>query len=65
MGMGVYLHADMPDKPSGGSWENMFDPHGIAVTTGILDGHPVGFVVDVSNSPNAGSRASICSGSWR
>jgi hypothetical protein len=53
MGMGAYLHADMPDKPSGGSWENMFDPHGIAVTTGILDGHPVGFVVDVSDSPNA------------
>jgi hypothetical protein len=53
MGMGTYLHADMPDKPSGGSWSNMFDPHGIAVTTGILDGHPVGFVVDVSNSPNA------------
>jgi hypothetical protein len=51
-GMGAYLHADMPDKPSGLSWSNMFDPHGIAVTTGILDGHPVGFVVDVSDSPN-------------
>jgi len=52
-GMGTYLHADMPDKPNGGGWENMFDPHGIAVTTGILDGHPVGFVVDVSDIPNA------------
>jgi hypothetical protein len=52
-GTGAYLHADMPDKPSGGTWSNMFDPHGIAVTTGILDGHPVGFVVDVSDSPNA------------
>ena len=43
----------------------MFDPHGIAVTTGILDGHPVGFVVDVSDSPNAWVARIDCSGSWR
>lgn len=49
MGTGTYLHAIMPDKPGGGGpWENLFDPHGIAVTTGILDGNPVGFVVDVT-----------------
>jgi hypothetical protein len=39
--------AEMPDLPaSGGSWQNLGDPHGIAVTTGLADGHAVGFVVD-------------------
>jgi hypothetical protein len=39
--------AEMPDLPSaGGSWSNLGDPHGIAVTTGLADGHAVGFVVD-------------------
>lgn len=39
--------AAMPDKPSaGGTWSNLGDPHGIAVTTGLADGHAVGFVVD-------------------
>jgi hypothetical protein len=53
-GAGMFLHATMPDKPhDGGSWSNLFDPHGIAVTTGILDGSPVGFVVDVSVSDQA------------
>lgn len=41
--------ATMPDLPnSGGSWSNLGDPHGIAVTTGLADGHSVGFVVDGS-----------------
>ena len=53
-GAGKFLHATMPDKPDdGGAWSNLFDPHGIAVTTGILDGHPVGFVVDVSSADRA------------
>jgi hypothetical protein len=53
-GTGQFLHATMPDKPDGsGAWSNLFDPHGIAVTTGILDGHPVGFVVDVSSADRA------------
>ncbi len=37
----------MPDLPNaGGGWQNLGDPHGIAVTTGLADGHAVGFVVD-------------------
>lgn len=35
----------MPPRPDGDSWSNMGDPHGIAVTTGLSDGHAVGFVV--------------------
>jgi len=35
----------MPSRPDGKSWSNMGDPHGIAVTTGLADGHAVGFVV--------------------
>ena len=39
--------ATMPDLPAaGGGWSNLGDPHGIAVTTGLADGHAVGFVVD-------------------
>jgi len=38
--------ATMPPIPGGGTFANLFDPHGIAVTTGILNGGPVGFVVD-------------------
>lgn len=38
--------ATMPSTPGGGTFANLFDPHGIAVTTGILNGGPVGFVVD-------------------
>jgi hypothetical protein len=42
--------ATMPDLPttatsSGGSWTNLTDPHGVAVTTGLASGHAVGFVV--------------------
>jgi len=38
--------ATMPSLPDGSGFSNLFDPHGIAVTTGILNGGPVGFVVD-------------------
>ena len=42
--------ATMPTTPqtataSPGDWSNLGDPHGIAVTTGLADGHAVGFVV--------------------
>ena len=40
--------ATMPSLPPGGDFSNFGDPHGIAVTTGILNGGPVGFVVDSS-----------------
>ena len=42
--------ATMPNLPgaTGGGWSNLGDPHGIAVTTGLADGHAVGFVVDGS-----------------
>jgi DNA-binding beta-propeller fold protein YncE len=40
-----YVHAVMPDLPDGGPWSNLFDPHGIAVTTNLIGGHPVGFLV--------------------
>ena len=43
---GTTLPATMPSLPGGGSWGNLGDPHGIAVTTGLADGHAVGFVVD-------------------
>jgi hypothetical protein len=37
----------MPNLPGGaGGFANMGDPHGIAVSTSILNGKPVGFVVD-------------------
>ena len=35
-----------PSLPAGGDFTNFGGPHGIAVTTGILNGGPVGFVVD-------------------
>ena len=34
-----------PLPETGGLWQNLGDPHGIAVTTGIQTGAPVGFVV--------------------
>lgn len=40
-----YVHAVMPTLPDGTSWSNLFDPHGIAVTTNLIGGHPVGFLV--------------------
>ena len=43
--------ATMPTDPDGNGWSNLGDPHGIAVTTGLADGHSVGFLVDNSGSP--------------
>lgn len=40
-----YVHAVMPRLPDGNYWQNLFDPHGIAVTTNLIGGHPVGFLV--------------------
>jgi hypothetical protein len=36
----------IPSVPAGAGWSNLLDPHGVAVTTGIQNGNPVGFVVD-------------------
>jgi len=40
-----YVHAVMPLLPDGTYWQNLFDPHGIAVTTNLIGGQPVGFLV--------------------
>ncbi len=40
-----YVHAAVPGLPDGTDWRNLFDPHGIAVTIGLIGGHPVGFLV--------------------
>ncbi|MES1165505.1 MAG: hypothetical protein ABUR63_07105 [Verrucomicrobiota bacterium] len=40
-----YVHAPVPGLPDGTAWTNLFDPHGIAVTIGLIGGHPVGFLV--------------------
>lgn len=45
---GPAVLATMPNTPAdggGGSWSNLGDPHGIAVTAAITDGKAVGFVV--------------------
>jgi hypothetical protein len=44
-GPGYFADAMLPDLPDGNAWRNLLDPHGIAVTTGIQSGDPVGFVV--------------------
>jgi hypothetical protein len=36
----------MPSLPGGGGFTNLGDPHGIAVSTSIINGKPVGFLVD-------------------
>jgi hypothetical protein len=36
----------MPSYPGGDGFQNIGDPHGIAVTTAVTTGGPVGFVVD-------------------
>jgi hypothetical protein len=41
-----FVQGTMPDLPEGGAFTNLGDPHGISVATSILDGKPVGFVVD-------------------
>jgi hypothetical protein len=45
VGPGAFADAYLPNLPDGNMWENLGDPHGIAVTTGIQTGSPVGFVV--------------------
>ncbi len=40
-----YVDGPMPNTPSG-AYGNLGDPHGIAVSTSIINGKPVGFVVD-------------------
>src|SRR5262249_12372447 len=41
----------MPRLPgTAGAWANIGDPHGIAVTAGIRDMRPVGFVVNSSRN---------------
>jgi len=37
----------MPSLPAGGNFTTLGDPHGIAVTTSIIDGSSVGFLVDM------------------
>lgn len=44
--MSSYVHATLPGLPDGTAWFNISDPHGIAVTTAMNGGHPVGFLVD-------------------
>ena len=44
-GKGTFLHGHVPNRPDGSSWRNLGDPHGIAVTTGLSNGVPVGFLV--------------------
>ena len=42
---------EVPSAPGSiNAWSNMGDPHGIAVTTGIANGKPVGFVVNSDRS---------------
>jgi hypothetical protein len=44
-----YVYGTMPNLPNGGGgYTNLLDPHGIAVTTSVLEAgnKPVGFVVD-------------------
>jgi hypothetical protein len=48
-GNGVVVHALMPAPTADGGtafWSNLGDPHGVAVATGIANGHPIGVVVD-------------------
>jgi hypothetical protein len=46
-GTGEVRVATMPELVDG-PWGNMGDPHGIAVTTSLSGGRPVGFLVDAS-----------------
>ncbi len=41
-----YVYATMPDLPDESSFSNIGDPHGIAVSIELLNGSPVGFLVD-------------------
>jgi hypothetical protein len=42
--------ASMPNPPSGSSWTNSGDPHGVAVAVGLASGNPEGFVANQDNS---------------
>jgi hypothetical protein len=44
--MSTYVHAYLPALPNVATWFNISDPHGIAVTTSMAGGHPVGFLVN-------------------
>jgi hypothetical protein len=41
-----FAFSTMPTMPDGLDFENVGDPHGLAVTTALVGGAPVGFVVD-------------------
>jgi hypothetical protein len=43
---GPVIQAVMPLLPGDNTWQNMGDPHGIAVASGVLDGKPYGFLVN-------------------
>jgi hypothetical protein len=45
-GSQAWVGGTMPSPPTGGSFTTLGDPHGIAVTTSIIDGSSVGFLVD-------------------
>lgn len=41
-----YVEGTMPGVPGGAGFQTLGDPHGIAVSASILNGKPVGFLVD-------------------
>ncbi len=41
----TFLEAGMPRLPNSTDWQNLGDPHGIAATTSVVGGEPVGIVV--------------------
>jgi hypothetical protein len=45
-GSTAVVQASIPSVPGGGGFQNIGDPHGIAVTTAITTAGPVGFVVN-------------------
>jgi hypothetical protein len=42
----AWAYAQLPPLPGGSAFTNLGDPHGLAVTTAMTSGGPVGFVVD-------------------
>jgi hypothetical protein len=48
MGGTAAVQGTMPTVPGGGGFQNLGDPHGIAVTTSLTTAGPVGFLVDSS-----------------
>jgi hypothetical protein len=45
-GGSAWGYGQLPPLPGGGAFANLGDPHGLAVTTALGSGGPVGFVVD-------------------